>query len=85
MLKTRSVLYFYVFLTITVRLSLQDLCRPVTTSLLVEDELVHVGYAEEREDLFILALPASKASAKEVAQIVRDTVRKIPFLRGTFF
>ena len=42
---------------------------------MVEDELVHVGYAEERDDLFLLALPATKASAKEVAQIVRDTVR----------
>ena len=34
--------------------------RPVTSSLLVEDQLVHAGYAEEREDLFILALPAIK-------------------------
>ena len=47
----------------------------MTSSLVVEDELVHVGYAEERDDLFLLALPATKASAKEVAQIVRDTVR----------
>jgi hypothetical protein len=47
----------------------------VTTSLLVEDQLVHVGYAEERDDLFVMALPAHKASAKEVSQIVRDTVR----------
>ena len=49
--------------------------RPITSSLLIEDELVHVGYAEEREDLFIIGLPASKASAKEVSQVVRDTVR----------
>jgi hypothetical protein len=33
----------------------------VTTSLLVEDQLVHVGYAEERDDLFVMALPAHKA------------------------
>lgn len=49
--------------------------KPITSSLLVEEELVHVGYAEEREDLFIMALPASKCSAKEVSQIVRDIVR----------
>jgi protein inturned len=41
----------------------------------VEDQLIHVGYAEERDDLFIMALPALKASAKEVSQLVRDTVR----------
>ena len=29
---------------------------------------MHVGYAEEREDLFIMALPATKCSAKEVSQ-----------------
>jgi len=52
-----------------------NLFRPVTSSLLVEDQLVHVGYAEEREDLFILALPATKCSAKEVSQVLRDTVR----------
>jgi len=49
--------------------------RPVSTSLVVEGDLVHVCYAEEREDLFILALPATKASANEVAQITRDVVR----------
>ena len=49
--------------------------RPITSSLLVDEELVHVGYAEEREDLFIIGLPASKCSAKEVSQVVRDTVR----------
>ena len=32
----------------------------------LQDQLVHVGYAEEREDLFIMALPATKCSAKEV-------------------
>ena len=47
----------------------------MTTSLLVEDQLIHVGYAEERDDLFVMALPALKASAKEVSQLVRDTVR----------
>ena len=52
-----------------------DMFRPVTSSLLIEDQLVHVGYAGEREDLFILALPATKSSAKEVSQVVRDTVR----------
>ena len=43
--------------------------------MVVEGELVHICYAEEREDLFILALPATKASANEVAQITRDVVR----------
>ena len=41
----------------------------------MNNELIHVGYAEEREDLFLLALPATKASAEEVSQVVRDTVR----------
>ena len=27
-------------------------------------QLVHVGYAEEREDLFIMALPATKVSCQ---------------------
>ena len=49
--------------------------RPITSSIIVEEQLVHVGYAEEREDLFILALPATKCSAKEVSQVVRDVVR----------
>jgi len=49
--------------------------KPITSSLMVEDQLVHVGYAEEREDLFIMALPATKCSAKEVSQAVRDVVR----------
>ena len=41
------------------------LYRPVTTSLVIDDELVHVGYAEEREDLFLLALPATKGHTCE--------------------
>ena len=49
--------------------------KPITSSLIVDDQLVHVGYAEEREDLFIIALPATKCSAKEVSQAVRDVVR----------
>ena len=49
--------------------------KPITSSLIIEDQLVHVGYAEEREDLFIMALPARKCSAKEVSQVVRDVVR----------
>ena len=49
--------------------------KPITSSLMVEDQLVHVGYAEEREDLFIMAMPATKCSAKEVSQAVRDVVR----------
>jgi len=42
-----------------------SLYRPVTTSLLVEDQLVHVGYAEERDDLFVMALPAHKAGLEK--------------------
>ena len=34
--------------------------KPITSSVILEDQLVHVGYAEEREDLFIMGLPASK-------------------------
>jgi hypothetical protein len=41
------------------------LLRPVTTSLLVDDQLVHVGYAEERDDLFVMALPAHKAGLEK--------------------
>jgi hypothetical protein len=37
----------------------------VTTSLLVDDQLVHVGYAEERDDLFVMALPAHKAGLEK--------------------
>ena len=36
--------------------------KPITSSLIIDEQLVHVGYAEEREDLFIMALPASKVS-----------------------
>ena len=57
----------------------------MTSSLVVDEELVHVGYAEEREDLLVLALPASKASAKEVAQVVRDTVRVLRLKYKTLF
>ena len=40
--------------------------KPITSSLIIEDHLVHVGYAEEREDLFIMALPARKVSSQSV-------------------
>ena len=52
--------------------------KPITSSILVEEDLVHVGYAEEREDLFIMALPSTKCSSKEVSQIVRsDSLGKL--------
>ena len=53
--------------------------KPSLVSLLVEGQLVHVGMVEEKEDLFVMALPDIKRSSKEVAQIVRDTVRVLRF------
>lgn len=44
--------------------------RPHVSSVRIGGQLVHVAYAEERgEDVLLLALPAAKASAKEVCQV----------------
>ena len=52
--------------------------RPLASSVRVGSgqQLVHVAYAEEREDVFLLALPASKCSAKEVCQVRRRKKKK---------
>lgn len=65
--------------------------KPVVSSLLIPgkdesqtpDHLVHVAYAEEREDLLVLALPASKCLAKDASQLLRDTVRVLRLRHGT--
>ena len=49
--------------------------KPVISSVSVDGSLVHVGVAEEREDVLLMALPASKCPAKHVSQLVRDIVR----------
>ena len=57
---------------------------PLLASVLIDDRLVHVAFAEEREDLLLLALPADKGN-----QIVgtppklglRDNTRLFYFFR----
>ncbi|TRY75063.1 hypothetical protein TCAL_00628 [Tigriopus californicus] len=49
--------------------------KPIVSTVVLNDHLVHIGFAEEREDTLLLAFPATKCSSKIVCQIVRDVVR----------
>ena len=56
---------------------------PVTTSISVDDELVHVGFAQEGEDHFLIALSDVKCNASEVETLTRDVSRVLRLQFGS--
>lgn len=72
LIKTRGIL-----VTLTEVLAEVTGATPAHVSILVDSTLVHIGVASEREDTLIVIVPHAKASAKEVANFVRNLVRLI--------
>jgi hypothetical protein len=56
---------------------------PLTSTVIIDHELVHVGYAEEGEDVLLVALPDGKCNAGDVGHIVCDMARVLRLQYGS--
>ena len=56
---------------------------PATSTVSVDGEVVHVGYADEGEDALLLALPDVKCNADDVRRITRDAARVLRLKHGS--
>ena len=56
---------------------------PATSTVSVDGEVVHVGYADEGEDVLLVALPDIKCNADDVRQITRNAARVLRLKYGS--
>ena len=56
---------------------------PATSTVAVDGEVVHVGYADEGEDVLLLALPDVKCNADDVRRVTRDAARVLRLKYGS--
>ena len=64
--------------------AIQPLLLPLTSSTLyIQDQLVHVGCAQYGPEVLVVALPAEQVSYQEVQQVLEETEQLLNFMYGS--
>uniref|UniRef100_T1IPD4 CCZ1/INTU/HSP4 first Longin domain-containing protein n=1 Tax=Strigamia maritima TaxID=126957 RepID=T1IPD4_STRMM len=54
-------------------------CNPISSSLLCDEKLIHVGYAQEGNETFVLALPDDCMCVNQLHHLVMDVIQLLKF------
>ena len=64
--------------------AIQPLLLPLTSSTVyIQDQLVHVGCAQYGPEVLVVALPAEQVSYQEVQQVLEETEQLLNFMYGS--